>query len=192
MAETLRTQQESDAAAEPDLPRWYACYTKARHEKRAEQMIRERGIETYLPVIPRISQWKDRKKLVEWPLFPSYVFARIGLREAYRVLGVPGVASLVGSAGRPVPIADDELENVRLFVRALGNGDTPVDLVPFYAEGTWVEVTTGPFAGVKGVVVERRGRRRVLVGLKAIGQGMEVDLDVHVLRANPAPLEGQG
>jgi transcription termination/antitermination protein NusG len=149
--------------------------------------MEERGIETYLPLVPRVSQWKDRKKLVEWPLFPSYVFSRIALRDSHLVLGVPGVATLVRSAGRPAPIEDSEIENVRLFARALRGGDIPTQARPFYAEGNWVEVQEGPFAGVRGVVVERRGRRRVLIGLRAIGQGIEVDIPVDVLRAIPTP-----
>jgi transcription antitermination factor NusG len=187
MAETLRAHEEKGPEPASGSLRWYACYTRARHEKRVEQLIRERGIETYLPTLPRVSQWKDRKKLVEWPLFPSYVFARFDLRESYRVLTLPGVASLVRTNGQPAPVADVELENVRLFVDALAGGDVQVDLVPFYAEGTWVEVVAGPFQGVKGMVVERRGRQRVLIGLQAIGQGMEIDLDARTLKAIPAP-----
>jgi transcription antitermination factor NusG len=150
-------------------------------------MMEERGIETYLPLVPRVSQWKDRKKLVEWPLFPSYVFTRIALRDSFAVLSVPGVAALVKSDDRPAPIEDCEIENVRLLARALRGGDIAVNARPFYAEGEWVQVRAGPFAGVRGVVVERRGRRRVLIGLKAIGQGMEVDIPVAMLQAIPTP-----
>jgi transcription termination/antitermination protein NusG len=187
MAETLQTDAESGSGAEPARLRWYACYTRSRHEKRVAAMMEERGIETYLPLVPRMSQWKDRKKLVEWPLFPSYVFSRIALRDSYTVLSVPGVATLVKSDGQPAPIEDCEIENVRLLECALRGGDIPVDARPFYAEGEWVQVRAGPFAGIRGVVVERRGRRRVLIGLKAIGQGMEVDIPVEMLQAIPMP-----
>jgi transcription antitermination factor NusG len=187
MAETLQADAESDSEAGSTRIRWYACHTKSRHEKRVAAMMEERGIETYLPLVPRFSQWKDRKKLVEWPLFPSYVFIRIALLDSYLVLGIPGVATLVKSGGRPAPIEDCEIENVRLFARALQGGDIPTEPRPFYAEGDWVEVQEGPLAGVRGVVVERRGRRRVLIGLKAIGQGMEVDIPVNMLRGISSP-----
>jgi transcription antitermination factor NusG len=187
VAETLQAGQEGSAGSGGARLRWYACYTRARHEKRVHAIMHERGIETFLPLVQRASQWKDRKKLVEWPLFPSYVFARIALRETYTVTSVPGVTALVHSNGRPAPIEDSDIENVRLFASALRGGDIPVEPRPFYAEGSWVEVMEGPFAGIRGVVVERRGRQRVLIGLRAIGQGMEIDIDTNALREISAP-----
>jgi transcription antitermination factor NusG len=187
MAESLRADNSFVPDLVPEGPRWYACYTRARHEKRVDTMMRDRGVETFLPLVARESTWKDRKKLVEWPLFPSYIFGRFPLADAHLVLNIPGVSTLVKPSGRPVPIDDAELENVRLFAEALRQEDVPLEPKPFVAEGMWVEVVAGPFRGVRGVVVERRGRRRVLIGLKAIGQGLEVDLEMGVLRPIPAP-----
>jgi transcription antitermination factor NusG len=183
MAETLRTTTAAVLADSGEAPRWYACYTKARHEKRAFGALQERGMEAFLPLAPRLSQWKDRKKLVEWPLFPSYVFGRLGRGDLYRVLDVPGVSALVKTNGRPAPIPDEELENVRRFVRALGTGAIQAEHRPFFAEGEWVEIIDGPLQGVHGVVIENRGAARVLVGLRAIGQGMEVNVNTRLLRA---------
>ena len=181
MAETLRAGWEIRAGDRET--RWYACYTKARHEKRVDAQLRERGIETFLPLVTRVRQWKDRRKEVEFPLFPSYVFGRFALTETHRVLSVPGVSTLVKSDGRPMWIEESELENVRLFARALAVGKVEPELRPFFAVGEWVEVVDGPFAGVKGVVEQQRGRRRLLIGLKAIGQGLEVDISKCALRS---------
>lgn len=182
MAETLRAERPGGHPDTTAELRWYACYTKSRHEKQVDRLLRERGFETFLPLAPRVSQWKDRKKMVEWPLFPSYVFGRFSLADAHRVLGTPGVATLVKVNGRPAAIADAELENVRRFTRALGSGAVEVEHRSFFAEGEWVEVMEGPFQGVRGVVVEQRNRKRVLIGLKVIGQGLEVDIDSKLLR----------
>lgn len=174
----------------PDLhsePRWYACYTRSRHEKQVDRLLRQRGIESYLPVVPRLRQWKDRKKLVEWPLFPSYVFGWFALGELHEVLSTPGVATVVRTNGQPVPIATEDVENVRRFAAALAEQDTELEVRPFLAEGQWVEVMEGAFQGVRGVVIERRNRRRVLVGLEAIGQGLEIDVDTRLLRPIVAP-----
>lgn len=178
--------ESSDALALRET-RWYACYTRARHEKRVDGQLEQRGIESYLPLVPRTRQWKDRKKVVGFPLFPSYVFGRFALTELHEVLSIPGVATVVRANGRPVSIADDELENVRQFVRALAEEDVPLEVRPFLTAGQWVEVVDGAFRGVRGVVIERRNRRRVLVGLKAIGQGLEVDVNTRLLRPIAAP-----
>ncbi|HEX6938362.1 MAG TPA: UpxY family transcription antiterminator [Longimicrobiales bacterium] len=175
----------TDAARVPaelyEEPRWYACYTRARHEKRVERVLRERGIESYLPLVPRLQQWKDRKKRVEFPLFPSYVFGRFTLHDVHAVLTTPGVSTIVRVNGYPTPIADCELENIRRFAEAIAEEGIEPEPAGYVREGDWVRVVDGPFRGVVGIVVERRGRRRVLVGLRAIGQGLEVDIDVHLL-----------
>src|SRR5437868_15292617 len=74
---------------------WYAWYTRARHEKQVEQLLQQRGCESYLPLAPMLRQWKDRKKLVQFPLFPSYVFGRFTLKEIHGVLTTPGVSTIV-------------------------------------------------------------------------------------------------
>lgn len=146
----------------------------------ARQLAR-RGVESYLPLIGRERQWKDRKKRVEFPLFPGYVFARFGVADVHDVLVTPGVATIVRVEGRPVAIPDRELANVRRFVAALNEAGVEPELRPMVEQGQRVRVVTGPFDGVEGVVVERRGHRRVLVGLNAIRQGLEVDVAVETL-----------
>jgi transcription antitermination factor NusG len=168
-------------------PLWYACCTRARHEKRACALLEERGFEVYLPLFDRVSQWKDRRKSVQWPLFPSYVFARFDSRELHQVLAVPGVSWVVKSNGRLAPVSADELDNVRRFLGALGTAGLEPERRPFLAEGDWVEVLDGALKGVRGVVVESRGRMRVLIGLQVIGQGLEVDINTALLRRIRAP-----
>lgn len=168
-------------------PRWYACYTRARHEKQVFDLLSKRGVESYLPLIPQLRQWKDRKKMVEWPVFPSYVFSRFTLRDVHQILTTPGVSTIVRSNGYPTPIADRELENVRLFTEALKESGTLPELRPLITKGQWVRVQEGPFQGVEGIVLEQRGRKRVLVGLRATGHGLEIDVDTRVLRLIAAP-----
>ena len=162
---------------------WYACYTRARHEKQVEQLLKQRGFESYLPLIPLVRQWKDRRKVVEFPLFPSYVFGRFTLHEIHNVLGTPGVSTIVRANGYPTPISASDIENVQIFASAVAETGVEVETRPFFAEGEWVKVLEGPFEGVEGVVVERRGRKRVLVGVAAIGQGLEIDIDTKLLKA---------
>lgn len=163
-------------------PNWYACYTRARHEKQVETQLRQRGVESYLPLVQQVRQWSDRKKAVRFPLFPSYVFGRFTLSEVHSVLTTPGVSTIVRANGYPTPIPPGDLENVKQFVAALAESGLEPDPRPFLAEGQWVRVLEGPFEGVEGIVVERRGRKRVLVGLAAIGQGLEIDIDTRLLK----------
>lgn len=187
MAGSILAGVLSDAERTPPAqlytePHWYACYTRARHEKQVEVQLRQRGLESYLPLVQQIRQWSDRKKAVQFPLFPSYVFGRFTLSEVHAVLTTPGVSTIVRANGYPTPIPERDLENVKTFVSALAESGIQPDARPFLAEGQWVRVLEGPFEGVEGVVVERRGRKRVLVGLAAIGQGLEVDIDTRLVK----------
>jgi transcription elongation factor/antiterminator RfaH len=161
---------------------WYACYTKARHEKRVETVLQQRGFESFLPLVEQVRQWKDRRKLVAFPLFPSYVFGRFTLRELHGVLTTPGVSTIVRTNGYPTPIPERDIENVRRFTRAIAEAGIEPDQRPFFAEGQWVRVSEGPFEGIEGIVIEQRGRKRVLVGVEAIGQGLEIDIDALLLK----------
>jgi transcription antitermination factor NusG len=163
-------------------PHWYACYTRARHEKQVEQLLRQRGFESYLPLIPKTRQWTDRKKLVEFPLFPSYVFGRFQLKELHSILTTPGVSTIVRTNGYPTPIPEREIHNVQLFAQAVAQTELELEQRPFIGEGEWVKVLEGPFEGVEGIVIEERGRKRVLVGVEAIGQGLEFDIDTRLLK----------
>jgi len=152
---------------------WFACYTRPRAEKKVHALLAERGIECYLPAVPRVHRWRDRNRTVVMPLFTSYVFARGEF--VVRIVETPGVHDVVRFDGRPALIPDAEIRNIERFVRALSATRREVPPVPFQ-QGERVLITAGPFEGVEGVVVRARNRRRVLVGLAVIGAGFEVDV----------------
>lgn len=162
---------------ERELIHWYALCTRARHEKKVRERLDLRGLDVFLPLIPRERQWHDRKKIVEVPLFAGYVFARF--EEAMRslVLGTPGVASVVGQGATPSPIRDEEIEGVRRLVEVVAETGEIPGPSPTVRRGQAVEVTAGPLAGVRGVVAERRGERALVqIGVAAIGQGIKVEV----------------
>ena len=133
----LSVRHGSDVKAEllGDQNRWFALYTRSRHEKRVAEALEQRGFDTYLPLVPRVSEWHDRKKTVLWPLFPGYVFVRLCPEDAATVLSIPGSVQVIGVAGRPTPIPDEDIDNVKMFVTALilrGHRH------PFIQPSTWV------------------------------------------------------
>lgn len=172
------------AAPSRNVRQWYACYTKGRHEKQVARALEERGFDVLLPLVPRLRQWHDRETTVEFPLFPSYVFARCGRGELSEGLTTPGVVDVVKFDGRPVEIPAWEIESIRRLVSsfdASGRQPEPVDLP---ARGEVVEVVSGPMKGVRGTVTEQRGAGRVVlvVGVTAIAQGLRVEVDREAVR----------
>lgn len=173
----------SPATASAGSVHWHALYTRARHEKKVAAALSDRGLDGYLPLIARESQWHDRRKRIQWPLFPGYVFARFSAREAGAVVGIPGVVSVVSVAGSPAPIPEDDISNIRALVAAAeATGSLPEPEV-LLEEGQRVEVVRGPFTGVRGIVIEQRGSRIALqVGLTAIRQGVRLETPANAVR----------
>ncbi len=161
---------------------WYACYTRARHEKRVAKVLYERGIERYLPLVAQERQWHDRRKIVEFPLFSGYVFVRVARREVFDVTSVPSVVSMVMSDGRPALIADEEIENVRRYAHALSIVGEQPEPHAMLGVGERVVVNDGPFQNVEGRVMDVRARARIVVGIAALGQGFVVNVPVQALR----------
>ena len=154
-------------------PRWFAIWTRSRHEKRVRDQLAKKAVEVFLPTIGRWSHWKDRKKKVDWPLFPGYCFARIEPDDRLAVLKCDGVVSIIGTNGVPTPIPDVEIESVRQLV----DSELSYDPCPLIKEGERVRVTHGPLAGVVGRLVRKGAHARLMLSVDLIGQAVSVEVD---------------
>ena len=152
--------------------KWYVAYTRPRHEKFVARQMVGGGIECLLPVYRLDRRWKDRRKLLDLPLFPGYVFLQIALQERVRVLRVPGVVNLVSFNGKPAPLMDSEVEVLRRGFS--GDGVKPH---PFIKAGRRVRVSSGPMAGLEGILVRKKDRCRVVLSIELIQRAVCVEVD---------------
>jgi transcriptional antiterminator NusG len=97
-------------------PQWFAVWTRSRHEQVVRDQLERKRVEAFLPTIPKWSRWKDRKKKIDWPLFPGYCFAKFDPEDVLPILKCTGVVNIVSFEGRPAPIPEIELDSVRLLV----------------------------------------------------------------------------
>jgi transcription antitermination factor NusG len=141
--------------------------------------LAEKGIEAFLPTVPKWSRWKDRRKRVDWPLFQGYCFARLQPGEFRTVRTCAGVAGVVSFSGRAASIPDREIE----AIRALVESDLQYDPCPLLPEGSWVEVVSGPLQGVTGRLVRKGARARLVLAVDLIGQGVSVEVDAADVKA---------
>jgi transcription antitermination factor NusG len=161
-------------APPPDALPWFALWTRSRHEQVVREQLANKQIETFLPMTARWRRWKDRKKKVDWPLFPGYCFARFDPSEPLPVLKCAGVVSIVSFDGKPAPIPDVELDSIRL----LTDSDLPFDPCPLIHEGMTVEVMHGPLRGVIGRLIRKDAHRaRLVLSVNLIGQALSVEVD---------------
>lgn len=161
------------AAPSLQVLHWYALRTKARHEKQVRDRLAAQGIEPLLPTVHRLSQWKDRKKEIELPLFTGYCFARFRWSERLPVVTVSGVVSIVGGGLRPEHVSDEEIDAIRLLMESrLAYGEHP-----YLEEGMMVEVIRGPLTGARGILLRREKRHRLVISIHLIKQSAAVEID---------------
>lgn len=158
-------------------PRWYALRTRARAEKQVDRLLGRSGVERYLPLVEVERSWSDRTVRVGFPLFPGYTFARFDAEGYGEVIRTPGVVEVVGGSSGPVPVRAEELEEVRRLAAGVERAGQPPELLDWWEVGTRVEVTSGPFRGMRGELVEVRGRSRLAVRITAIRLAASVELD---------------
>ena len=159
-------------------PRWYALRTKSRHEKLVRDRLHGQGIEELLPTVKRLSQWKDRKKEVEAPLFSGYCFARFAWEDRLAVQKTSGVVDIVGGGDRPEPIPDVEIEALKVLMAST----LPYDSYPYLQEGMAVEVVRGPLEGAHGILVRKDKRHRLVIAVHLIQQAAAVEIDAGDVR----------
>ncbi len=153
---------------------WFALWTRSRHEQTVREQLQNKGIDAFLPTIARWSRWKDRKKKIDWPLFPGYCFARFDPDDALRVLKCSGVVNIVSFDGKPAPIPEFELDSIRTLV----DSELQFDPCPMIREGMMVSVTHGPLRGVIGRLMRKDAQRaRLILSVDLIGQAVSVEVD---------------
>ncbi|HEY0677957.1 MAG TPA: UpxY family transcription antiterminator [Chitinophagaceae bacterium] len=96
--------------------KWYVVYTRPRWEKKVYSLFQENGLVCYCPLNKVRKRWSDRIKLVEEPLFKSYVFVRVGEEEHLRVRMITGVLNFVYWNGRPAIVKEKEIDTIRKFL----------------------------------------------------------------------------
>jgi transcription antitermination factor NusG len=152
---------------------WFAAYTTSRHEKRVALHLTQRRIEHFLPLYRAQHKWKDGSEaLVDLPLFPGYVFIRIDPRDRVGVLEVPGVVSIIGTATRPAPLADDEVEALRIGLDPMRSQPHPL-----LRTGQRVRIKNGALAGIEGIVLRKKSGCRVVLTLDLLMQSIAIEVD---------------
>jgi transcription antitermination factor NusG len=153
--------------------KWYAIYTWARHEKRVAEQLEQRRLPNFLPLYRAMHRWKDRRKEVELALFPGYVFVQLSLEHRLRVLEIPSVVHLVSFQGKPAPLPEHEIENLRQGV----NERVRMAPHPYLQAGQRVRVRSGPVAGLEGILVRRKEGARLVVCIELLMRAVALEID---------------
>lgn len=173
------TDEPGAAAALGDGQAWFAVVTRSRHERKVHDQLQSRDVESFLPFVRQWSRWRDRRKLIEWPLFPGYCFVRCGLHDVRSVLACKGVVHLVSFGARPALVPDYEIDGIRRLL----DSSLPHDPCPFIDVGMWVQVVHGPLRGVHGRLMRKDQGAMLVVAVEMLGRALRVEIDAADVRA---------
>ena len=157
---------------------WFAVWTRSRAEKAVADQLARKQIEVFLPTVQRWSRWKDRKKRIDWPLFPGYCFARFDPLAILDVLKSTGVATVVSFDGKPAPIPHQEVAAIQRLIET----ELQFDPCPLLHEGDLVEVVRGPLTGVVGRLMHKGPKTKLVLSITMINRAVAVVFDAADVR----------
>jgi transcription antitermination factor NusG len=168
----------SIAPAKYAIARWYVIETKQHRESVAQQLLRRKGVRTYLPLLQSWPAEADAPRVE--PLFPSYLFVHSSLPDEFATVAwTPGVKRFIPIAAEPIAVDDVVVEYLKSQEDAAGVVRAPERIVP-HGE---VVVVVGPLRGMTGIV-ERSlpARERVRILIELMHRPTSVELPKHWLR----------
>jgi transcription antitermination factor NusG len=153
--------------------KWFAVYTRSRHEKKLMDLLLAKDIEAYIPLRRTLHQWSDRKKFVEIPLIRSYCFVRVNFKNYYEVLNTQGAVRYVWFSGKPAVIPDRQID----VLKAITGHNIEVDCLPDYFQpGVKVKINSGPLIGISGELVSISSKKKVIIRIEQLKQVLTLSI----------------
>ena len=172
IAGSLTTGESESPAPEVTHP-WYAVRVRSNFERTVSRSLQNKGYVEFAPFYRAKRRWSDRTKLVEFPLFPGYVFCRFNVEQRLPILQTPGVVSVVGFGEEFAVINDAEINAVRRVITS-GNEVRPW---PYLRVGQHVRVRAGALAGLDGLLLDLKNGCRIVVSITILQRSVATELD---------------
>lgn len=160
---------------------WYLVHTKPRQERLALENLERQNYECYLPTLPVEKVRQVSTVLIEEPLFPRYLFIRLGLdfqsQSWAPIRSTTGVSRLVRFGMEPAKVQEG-------LIAALRQQEHQFKAAPkkLFSVGDRVVVTQGPFAGIEGVFQMTSGEQRVMVLIELMSKPVTLPLTPNQLK----------
>lgn len=158
-------------------PQWYVVYTRPKAEKKVVSSITELGIESYLPTCKVVRQWSDRKKSLEVPLFPNYVFVKIDHVKRGSLYSIKNLVRFISIENKPVVVE----EKVIAVIKRVLSGDVDVFAEDYFQEGMRVKIKWGPFAGLEGIVDKRNSASKLIIKIDGLMKAFSFNVSAHLV-----------
>lgn len=143
---------------------WFVVYTKSRNEKKVAELLQKNGVEVFCPLVKLKKNWSDRTKIIETPLFNSYVFVNLPEKDRNLVFNVPGVIRYLFWLKKPAIVKDSEIESLKAVLHETMDSFT----IENYQIGETIKISEGVFKGLDGVI-EKQSNTKLHVILENVG-----------------------
>jgi transcription antitermination factor NusG len=154
--------------------KWYALYTKPRWEKKVHRVLQLKGVESYCPLNKVRKKWSDRIKVIEEPLFKSYLFVRLDEADKTEVRYVDGVLNFVYWNGKPAVVKDEEIVEIKKFMSEYEDVQVKrIDVKP----ADKVVINQGVMMGSSGMVSRVLSNNIVEVIIDSLGLALTAKFD---------------
>lgn len=163
----------------PNTPRWYAVRTRYKCEKWVAGLLRRNSVDVYLPLNVKIKKYTRKIKRVELPLISCYVFVRISEKDFAKVLATEYVVGFIKFSGRFVPIPEEEINLLQKIVGEFQDMDSSEEM---FETGEPVEVIAGNLTGLRGSLIQIKGKKEFVVELESIAHSLIIHVDPSHLR----------
>jgi transcription antitermination factor NusG len=161
-------------------PGWFVIYTKPRHEFKVASQLENISINNFLPLVKRLRNWSDRRKYIDMPLFPSYIFVRLDQMQSYfRSLEIDGVLQFVKTGTQIANVSESVINNLKLIV-SNSPDDVEVSSERIYP-GKKLFISEGPFTGFCCEMIEHKGKQKMLVRIELLQRSILLDMPVEYL-----------
>jgi len=167
---------QSMVAASGVFPQWYAVQTRPRHEHMVASQLDHEGLPVLLPLAAQVRRWSDRRKVIQVPVFPNYVFVKLALvsnEQRVFVLRRSGVIGFVGPNREATPIEASQIESVRTLMSA----ETEFRPHPYLAVGQRVRIRSGALKGLEGILLQITGDDHLVLSIDLINKSVTVRIE---------------
>jgi len=157
---------------------WYIAYTQSRFERKIHTRIQRLGIQSFLPLHKVKRKWSDRIKIVEVPLFPSYVFVNTTSSMVSRLKTINGLSTFLSFNNKLATIKEQEIETIKKVLET----ETQINIQKgLFYEGKKIIFKDGPFSNLEGVLTKQQGKYRFVVNFDELANSLSVELPVEYL-----------
>jgi len=162
---------------------WFVLRVRPKHEKQVFRLIDLMGHESFLPLYRARQRHTQRWQDIDRPLFPGYVFCRFDRASWVPVINTPGVVDALRIGKTLAAVDDEEIEALQRVQQA----KTAMEPWPYLRIGQKIRVEAGPLAGLKGILSQVKGQRRLVLSVTLLQRSVLVEIDEDWVMYDPIP-----